>query len=61
MFRKLRDRLDPKYTKICLYAGVTAVLVVAARFCPEYVEKLKESLKIKSEMEELEGIEKFCP
>ncbi len=30
MFRKLRDRLDPGYTKICLYAGVTAVLVVAA-------------------------------
>lgn len=27
---KLRDRLDARYTKICLYAGVTVVLTLAA-------------------------------
>ena len=30
--KKFIDSLDPKYTKICLYAGVTVVLVVAAVF-----------------------------
>ena len=27
MIKKLKDSLDPKYTKICLYAGVSIVLV----------------------------------
>lgn len=27
---KLRDRLDPKYTKVCLYAGITTILVIVA-------------------------------